>query len=209
MTKRFITGIFGSLAVLVAMPLAASANTSPNIGRPVHPGQCRHWEKYTTPSFTDQDNCVAFVNARAHGDLTMSDPSQHIVFNIATHRGAVSDIDEKGFGRMNTVQYTNFDYPGGLQYKANVICANINTDTKEARFMFRIPEGHPGLSGLYVVSYVKDNGVEQEQAIIYGHAATSDYETAVSWCQMGTEAGFNPSLYPVTGNQGLEFEQKD
>ncbi len=116
----------------------------------------------------------------------MSGPSQRIKFDIGGNK------------QPDTVEYWNFDYPGGLHYQADVTCSNINTLAKEARFMFQIPPGYPGLSGTYVVAYVKD---QKHGADLYGHQATTDLNTATQWCQGGSDAGYSPTMYPVTSGQ--------
>ncbi len=113
----------------------------------------------------------------------MSNPSQEIKFDVTT----------KATGAHH-VEYWNNDYPGGLHYKATVACNNINSSTHEARFMFQIPAGHPGLSGQYVVVYVKEG--QNKAQNLYGHAATSDLVTATTWCNTGS--GFTPTMYQVT-----------
>lgn len=123
--------------------------------------------------------------ANASGDLRLANPSQRIVFNVTEKQ----DITKP----QGTVQYWNFDYPGGLNYKATVTCAYINPQTNEARFMFQIPSGFPGLSGQYVVAYVKEVKHGQD---LYGHAASSDQATATQWCENGV--GFSPTMYTVT-----------
>ena len=60
--------------------------------------------------------------------------------------------------------------------------------------MFQIPAGWPGLTGLYIVSYVQDR-LTKHGAALYGHAATADLATAKAWCETGV--GFNPSMYVV------------
>ena len=62
--------------------------------------------------------------------------------------------------------------------------------------MFQIPNGHPGLSGLYIVAYVKDGGTPGKTHDLYGHTSTSDLATAQSWC--GTGTGFTPGMYSIT-----------
>jgi hypothetical protein len=61
--------------------------------------------------------------------------------------------------------------------------------------MFQIPNGFPGLSGMYVVSYVKETK-QKNVADLYGHAATADLATATAWCDTGV--GFSPTMYQVT-----------
>jgi hypothetical protein len=117
----------------------------------------------------------------ANGEIAMTSPSQKIKFNIA----------------QGNVEYWNFDYAegtGSLHYTSTITCGWVDSTTNEARFMFQIPDGHPGLSGLYVVSYVKIVDADSK-SYLYGHAATSDQATAQQWCQTG--AGFAPGMYPV------------
>jgi hypothetical protein len=128
---------------------------------------------------------------KATGDITMGGPSQRIDFSAFDFGNTTPD---KG-----KVEYWNYDYknPGPLHYKANVLCATVDELTDTARFMFQIPSGWNGLSGLYVVAYVKDGGTPGIKGDLYGHAATGDSTTALGWCETGT--GFAPGMYPVTG----------
>ena len=119
--------------------------------------------------------------ANANGEIQMLAPNQKIHFNIA----------------QGHVEYWNYDYPeghGSLTYHSSITCSSINKATSEARFMFQIPDGHPGLSGLYVVAYVKIVDANAK-SYLYGHAATSDLPTATAWCETG--AGFAPTMYEV------------
>ena len=121
------------------------------------------------------------VKANANGEIQMLGPHQKIHFNIA----------------QGNVEYWNFDNAegdGSLHYQTTISCSSINKATSEARFMFQIPEGHPGLSGLYVVAYIKIVDAETKD-YLYGHAATSDLRTATQWCQTGS--GFAPGMYEV------------
>jgi hypothetical protein len=114
----------------------------------------------------------------ANGEIQMLDPHQKIQFNVQT----------------TNVEYWNYDYPGGLNYTSTITCSWIDVASQQARFMFQIPPGYPGLSGLYIVAYIKivDSPTKQ---FLYGHAATSDLSTATQWCQTGT--GFAPTMYTV------------
>lgn len=138
-------------------------------------------------SFASPTLAAGKAAPKATGGLTLGNPSQQISFN-AFDNGA-SNLDK------GQVEYQNFEYPGGLHYTANVLCANVNQATNEAWFMFQIPDGYPGLSGLYVVSYVQDNGTPGTNGDIYGHTATSDLDAALSMCENGTAV----STYPITG----------
>ena len=128
---------------------------------------------------------------KATGGLTLSGPKQQISFNAF-------DYGDSSFDTGN-VEYQNFDYPGGLHYTADVMCANVDPENHDAWFMFQIPDGHPGLSGLYVVSHVQDLGTPGKKGDIYGHAATGDLTTAMSWCENGT----GTSNYSVTGGNAV------
>ncbi len=172
------------------------------ISQPTKEKDCKNdgWKNFNAPTFSSQKACERWLDARAHGKLLMSNPSQKIIFSVANSTGHDGNDDHEG-KRKNTVEYWNYTYPGGLHYSADVLCANVDPATKEARFMYQIPEGFPGLSGLYVVSYVKDVGNHQPD--LYGHNSTSDKDTATQWCQTGV--GFVPSMYPVTkGNVEIE-----
>lgn len=124
------------------------------------------------------------------GGLTLSGPRQQISFN-AFDFGANSTSD------YGTVEYQNFDYPGGLHYTANITCTTVSGNT--ARFMFQIPAGYPGLSGFYVVASVTDGGSPGKGHDVYGHAAISDLATAQGWCENGAPVG----NYPVTGGNAV------
>jgi hypothetical protein len=119
---------------------------------------------------------LAAAPPHANGEITMSGPSQKIKFDTGRE--------------YQTVEYWNYTYPEGagtLHYTAHISCSNVNTNTKEARFMFQIPAGHPGLSGLYVEAYVKINNTNTKN-YTYGHTATSDLATATAWCDPGNTA---------------------
>lgn len=148
------------------------------------------WKAFTNPSFGSQGACEKWFDAKAEGQLQMGNPSQRIKFYVSNVTKTGHDRDDD---RKNTVEYWNYDYPGGLHYSAAVTCVNANPATKEVRFMFQIPDGHPGLSGLYVVAYAKE---VKKGADLYGHAATADLATATAWCRTGV--GFTPTMYPVT-----------
>jgi hypothetical protein len=153
------------------------------------------WKSFTGVTFKNQGKCIDYVEdhygaAEVDGQLTLSNPSQKIKFNI----------ERKDDGDKNTskskIEYWNYDYPGGLHYTANVLCSSEDKTTHEARIMFQIPDGHPSLSGVYVVVYVKD-GKPTNSSDLYGHAATADLSIATTWCKTG--AGFSPTMYTVTG----------
>jgi hypothetical protein len=117
----------------------------------------------------------------ANGELHMLSPDQRIKFNIA----------------QGNVEYWNNEYvegTGTLHYTSSITCGYVDNVANEARFLFQIPEGHPGLSGLYVVVYVKIVDADAG-SYLYGHAATSDLATATTWCETG--AGFSPGMYTV------------
>ena len=122
---------------------------------------------------------------KATGEIWMSGPSQHMIFNAHDYGEANLDKGE--------VEYWNYDWPGPLHYTTSVL--SVKVDGNIARFMFQIPAGWPGLSGLYVVSWVKDGGTPGTNGDEYGHAATLDYATALSWCENGVDF----AQYPITG----------
>lgn len=119
---------------------------------------------------------------------TPSSPRQQISFNAF-------DYGTNSLSDYGTVEYQNFDYPGGLHYTANITCATVDKVNKDARFMFQIPAGWPGLTGIYVISEVMDRGTPGTKGDTYGHSASWDLLTAKTWC----ESGSTPSLYPITG----------
>jgi hypothetical protein len=121
------------------------------------------------------------AGGNANGEIQMLAPHQKIHFNI----------------QQGNVEYWNFDYPEGdsyLHYQTTITCSSIDKVGGQARFMLQIPDGHPGLSGLYVVAYIKIVDADTKE-YLYGHAATSDLATATTWCQTG--AGFAPTMYEV------------
>src|SRR3989344_7889424 len=118
----------------------------------------------------------AAATPKATGGLTLGSPDQQVSFNAFDYGASTSD---KG-----KVEYQNFEYPGGLHYNADVLCANVKGD--DAWFMYQIPEGFPGLSGLYVVSHVRDGGSPGTNGDVYGHTATADLAVATNWCENGT-----------------------
>ena len=127
---------------------------------------------------------------KATGTIWMSNPDQMTSF-VAFDAG-VSSPDDHG-----NAEYSNFTYPadtpeGYLHYTASVLCATVSD--MDARYMYQIPEGFPGLSGLYVLSAVHDGGTSGTNGDTYGHTATSDLATAMSWCENGTGV----SNYPIT-----------
>lgn len=180
-------------------------NVALSVNPPTKESQCKHdgWKEYTNPSFSSQHQCKEWVEAEAHGKLEMASPSQKIIFNVSNNGKSGHDNDwDEHHKKGNHVEYWNFDYPGGLHYKADVLCAFVNPSTKEARFMYQIPAGFPGLSGLYVLAYVKE---VKNAPDLYGHTATADLNAATLWCQTGN--GFTPTMYPVTkGHVEVESE---
>ena len=130
---------------------------------------------------------------KATGSITMGSPSQALNFNA--HDAGAYSASDKG-----SVEYSNYEYPyvgavDYLHYTAPVMCASVDAGAMNTRFMYQIPTGWSGLSGLYVVAQVHDGGTPGINGDTYGHAATGDLATAMSWC----ETGFAPSMYPVTG----------
>lgn len=126
---------------------------------------------------------------KATGGIWMSGPSQQMQFSAFDQGDTVWD---KGI-----VEYWNYDYPGSvLNYTANVLCANVDYDNANTRFMFQIPAGWPGLSGLYVVVGIHDGGTPGTNGDTYAHAATPSLSTATQWCE--TDSGFSPSGYAIT-----------
>lgn len=124
---------------------------------------------------------------KATGGIWMSSPSQQMQFSAFDQGISIFDKGE--------VEYWNYEYPGTLHYTAGVKCANIDKGNGTARFMFQIPEGWPGLSGLYVVVGVKDSGTPGTNGDTYGHNATNNLLTAQGWC----ENGFSPTNYSIVG----------
>jgi hypothetical protein len=128
------------------------------------------------------------------GGLTLAGPHQQISI-AAFDFGANSSKD---FG---TVEYQNFDYPGGLHYVATIKCVTVSGNN--ATFMFQIPPGHPGLSGLYVVASVHDGGSPAKSRDTYGHTATASLTQATNWCENANAPVTN---YAITGGNVLVHE---
>ena len=181
---------------------------------PTSQSQCKNdgWKLFNNPAFVSKKACEKYVkdhkkNGKAEGNIYMGSPRQKIKFNLSEMLRSQSGHDDDGdddheHGKKTkspltygSVEYWNLDYAGGLHYKTEALCVSVNKVTKEARFMFQIPNGFPGLSGLYVVSYVKD-AMTKHGAEVYGHAATSNELTARTWCETG--AGYSPTLYTIT-----------
>ena len=168
------------------------------IAPPTDKDQCKHdgWKVFTTPAFTNQGQCEKYVkdhkkDGKAEGELKLSGPKQQIKFEVSEEDDSHHEKHED-----NKVEYWNYEYAGGtLHYKAKALCVTVDKTTKEARFMFQIPAGWSGLTGLYVVSYVKDSG-HKGVSDLYGHAATADLATATQWCETGV--GFSPAMYSIT-----------
>lgn len=164
------------------------------VGPPTRKEECKEngWMTFNNPSFKNQGQCIKFVeqhindgNGEAKGKITMSNPSQKIKFDV-------SSKENKDKGK---VAYWNYDYAGGtLFYKTNTECVFVDESTNTARFMFQIPDGHPGLSGLYIIASVQDNG-ENGVGDTYAHTATSSLATATSLC----EDGGSFTSYSITG----------
>ena len=74
------------------------------------------------------------------------------------------------------------------------MCGYVDNVTDQARFMFQIPDGHPGLSGLYVVAYIKIVDADSK-------ATSTATRRRPIWRrrQRGAEtgAGFAPGMYQV------------
>ncbi len=168
------------------------------VGPPTDKNQCKRngWRVFNNPTFSSQRQCEKYVkdhkdDGKAEGELRLANPNQKIKFKLSEKDVSNSNHHKS---KRNQVEYWNYEYPGVLHYKANVICAEVDKITKEARFVFQIPAGWPGLTGLYVVAYVKD--IKQKHvADLYGHAATADLATATGWCETGV--GFAPAMYSV------------
>jgi hypothetical protein len=118
----------------------------------------------------------------ATGEIWMSGPDQYAQFEVFDY-GAIGD--------RGSFTYTNFEYPGGLSYTADITCANVDTATGTARFAFTIPAGFPGLSGLIVGVQITDDGSPGAGNDTYGHAVVAD---ANAFCNAGGAVGD----YPIT-----------
>lgn len=175
---------------------------------PTTKNQCKNngWMTFNNPPFTSKKDCEKYVkdhkkDGKAEGELKLSGPSQKIKFEVKEMMSGDDHDDDDHDDRherrdgLGKVEYWNYDYPGGLHYKTQALCVNVNKVTKEARFMFQIPSGHPGLSGLYIVAYTKDV-LPKGATDLYGHAATADLATATTWCETGV--GFSPAMYSLT-----------
>ena len=168
------------------------------VGPPTDKNQCKRngWRVFNNPTFINQGQCEKYVkdhrdDGKAEGDLRLINPNQRIKFKLSEKDVSNSNHHKS---KHNYVEYWNYEYPGILHYKANVICVEVDKITKEARFVFQIPPGWPGLTGLYVTAYVKDTK-QKGVADLYGHAATGDLTIATAWCDTGV--GFAPAMYSV------------
>jgi hypothetical protein len=175
------------------------------VAPPTNKDQCKHngWKTFNNPPFSNQGQCEKYVkdhkkDGKAEGELRLGGPNQRINFEVKENQSGDDDHNRNHHDdrdELGKVEYWNYEYPGGLHYKTQALCVNVDKVTKEARFMFQIPSGHPGLSGLYVVAYTKDV-LPKGATDLYGHAATADLATATSWCETGV--GFSPAMYSVT-----------
>jgi len=168
---------------------------------PTSKQQCKNdgWKIFNNPSFASKKECEKYVkshkkNGKAEGELQLLNPKQKIKFHVFEADAASNDKHEHENEGNYRVEYWNYDYPGVLHYKTSALCTTVDKANKSVRFMFQIPAGWPGLTGLYIVSYVQDSLTKHGTAL-YGHAATADLATAKAWCETGV--GFNPSMYVV------------
>lgn len=175
---------------------STSGNAIELIGPPTNKDQCRDngWKVFNNPTFKNQGDCISYVAkntlvGKATGDIWMGGDGVHQQIDFNAFDYGSNSSQDKG-----QVEYWNYDYPGPLHYTANVMCSTVSGN--ETRFMFQIPAGWPGLTGLYVVSYVKDNGTPGTNGDLYGHNATSSLTTAKQWCETGS--GLSPAMYPIT-----------
>lgn len=141
------------------------------------------------PAFTVNASAPPLVGS-VTGGLTLKNPRQQISFSAFDY-GANSSSDN------GTVEYQNFEYPGGLHYTASVICATVSG--RDATFMFQIPDGFPGLSGQYVIAKVHDGGSPGTKDT-YGHTATGNLATAQAMCESGNPGVTN---YVITGGNAV------
>ncbi|MGZ6005325.1 MAG: hypothetical protein ACXWLH_04205 [Candidatus Saccharimonadales bacterium] len=154
--------------------------------------ECTHngWQNFNYPTFSSEQECKQWVHGVVAGQIWLSGPSQEVDFNANNNPELVTTNSPK----KGKVHYINYDFAGGpLEYSADIICTNANPATDEARFMYQIPAGYPGLSGLYVVMDVTKGNLGSSD---FGFAATSSLNTATQWCQTGV--GFSPTSYNVT-----------
>lgn len=180
----------------------AVAETTP----PTSQSQCKNdgWKLFNNPAFASKKACEKYVkdhkkDGKAEGNLRMSDPKQQIKFHVSEADAKKDHHEDNG---SNRVEYWNYDYPGTLHYKTQALCTTVDKTSKSVRFMFQIPAGWPGLTGLYIVAYAQENPVKHAKDI-YGHATTADMSIAQGWCENGI--GFTPSMYTVTKGE-LEIE---
>lgn len=183
-TENIDKFVFGTAAGTTTYDFEATLHPSKNY-------ECRNngWMMFNAPSYSSESECKHWVNGHVGGHFWASGPSQEIEVrarNIPERASVMGAKSEK-------VHYINYDYPGVLDYTADVLCTNVFPDTNEARFMYQIPEGHPGLTGLYVVMVVTEG---RHGTPTYGLSSTADEATATKWCQTGE--GFSPTYYDVT-----------
>lgn len=148
------------------------------------------WQNFNAPAFGSETECKHWVHGLVSGHLWLENPSQEVEFNANN----VPDQATVHNAKKGVVRYRNYDYPGGvLDYTTDIICANANPDTEVGRFMYQIPEGHPGLSGLYVILQVSKG---RKGTSNYAQAVTTNAETALAWCQ-GRQS-FSATPYEAT-----------
>ena len=129
---------------------------------------------------------------KATGGLNLGNPRQHMSFNAFDYGS--SNLD------MGVVEYSNFDYPGGLHYNADVLCANVDKENSDSWFAYEIPDGHPGLSGLGIMVRVHDGGTPGKKGDTFGFSVAANGTGAVALCEAGSTPTNN---YPVTGGNAV------
>jgi hypothetical protein len=58
------------------------------------------------------------------------------------------------------------------------LCANVDSSHHQARFVYEIPDGFPGLSGLFITVYVNDGGTPGANGDVFSFAVASDCSNA-------------------------------
>ena len=198
-TSASDTGLAGYLDKVVVAKTSGTTtyDFEPTVGPPTNKDQCKNdgWKTFNNPSFKNEGKCIDYVKdhsapGEVKGTIRLINPNQKIKFNIDDHDGWWHH------NKKDTIEYWNFDYPengGVLHYKADVLCVGGDKSTKEARVLYQIPAGHPGLSGLYIGFYVKEvkNGPD-----LNSQGVAADLATGTVWCNTGSGVSLNP--YTVT-----------
>lgn len=134
----------------------------------------------------------AVLAGKATGGIRLSNPKQQVSFEAFDY--GESNLDK------GSVEYSNFDFPGGLHYNADIICAKVNKTTSTVWFAYQIPDGHPGLSGLGIEVQIQDIGTPGTKGDTFGFNVAANGPSAVSLCEAGTPP---VNSYTITGGNAV------